>query len=169
MSTKIPESVKENLAVRAEKDLEPDPDIEETRAGSIQEVFEEMQAGEVVGHIGFVPHRFIEQYLMKNYEDDSRKGAQKIEELAEQLVDRILVPSEPGIDQQNVQMKLVQSVLQGAEVWIKREQGALSVSFRTQSDASNRFLLDRSKDLESELEQRLMSPIRVSVEPEESF
>lgn len=165
MNSSINRHAATKVSVHLEKSREPKESvINQQKAGSVQEAIEELQSGEVVGHSGFVPYRFLEEHLTRGYDDDRNTSAQKIDELADKLVDRILVSQPSKSEAYGVQMKLVQNVFQGAEMWMQREKGGISLSIRTQTDASQKFLADRSEDLASVLGEKLNTPVKVAVE-----
>ena len=86
-------------------------------------------------------------------------------ELAEQIADRILVSMPDSGAPGEVRISLKQSILDGSDVRIFHEEGALKVVFVAETESAQRFLANNKAHLQQTLGERLQDQ-RVHVEVE---
>ncbi len=79
----------------------------------------------------------------------------RVAELADQVADRILVSMPRGGNDGEVRITLKESVLEGSDVRIFREDGQLRVVFVAQTEAAERFLATNRAALQQTLGDRL--------------
>jgi hypothetical protein len=151
------------------------PGIGESESGlvsdTLEELFNDQQSGDFVLVGGFEPRRLAEYYIGHPASDSGNAKAQKIEELVDMLVDRIFISDSTGLQGEELQLKLVNGVIHGAEVWFKRDKGDLQLEIHTKTSKSTAFFVDNSKDFTSSLEEALNESVTVaivSIEEEQS-
>lgn len=87
----------------------------------------------------------------------------RIDQLAERLAQRILVSDRTHTTDSEVRIQLRESVLQGAEITLRHDQGQLVVTFNvTQSDTAG-LLLPQTDDLQRALANKLNESVRIEV------
>ena len=98
--------------------------------------------------------------------DSAQTPAPRAAELAEKVADRILVSApEPGSSGE-VRISLKESVLDGSDVRIFRDEGELRIVFVPKTEAAGRFLADNGRLFQQALGERLQDErVRVEVEP----
>lgn len=130
---------------------------------ALEEIIDDLQCGDftVIGH--FDPTRLAEFYLGGADERSKNLSTIKMEELAEKLVDRILISSAENPQGQELQLKLVNNVLHGAEVWIKRDKGDLILDIKTRTRESHAFFNEKLNNLTSHLEDHIDEKVKVVV------
>lgn len=131
---------------------------------ALDEFISDAQSGDFIFIAGFEPKRLADYYMGNSEEQNSNVNAQRIEELAEKLVDRILISGPNNINGQEVQLKLVNNVLQGAEVWIRRDKGELQIDFHTKTRSLNHFMIKNKESLSDDIQKRLGEKINVNIE-----
>lgn len=90
-------------------------------------------------------------------------SSDRIEQLAERLAERILVSDRTHTTDSEVRIQLRESVLQGAEITLRHDQGQLVVTFNvTQSDTAG-LLLPQTDDLQRALTNKLNESVRIEV------
>ena len=151
------------------EDYERPENSTKRRYGTLEEIIDEHQSGEIVGQLGFVPIKFIDDYLFRERNESNNDKATKIAEIVEKIVDRVIVTSPSEIDGSTVQMKLVQNVFEGSEVWIKRDKGDYEVEFKTSSNEVTEFLEKKKLDLQERLEKNLSVNVNVTVSRNKFF
>jgi len=87
----------------------------------------------------------------------------RIEQLAERLAERVLVSDRTYATDSEVRIQLRESVLQGAEITIRRDQGQLVVSFNGVNAHLAQQLLPQTDDLQRALATRLDTTVRIEV------
>jgi len=90
--------------------------------------------------------------------------AQTLSELVDKLADRVLVSQRSVTADSTVRIRLQQTVLQGSEITIHREQGELVVSLAVGSRELGEQLQADLGKLQSGLQNRLNEPVRVKVD-----
>lgn len=87
----------------------------------------------------------------------------QIAQIAERLADRILVSDRSHNAAAEVRIQLRESVLQGAEISIRHEQGQLVVGFNVADTGVARQLSPQADDLQRVLAEKLNEPVRIEV------
>lgn len=130
----------------------------------LDEVFDEAQSGDFV-MVGLFEPRLLANYYLGDRENSPKlMDAEKIEELVDKLVDRILITGSTDMQGQELQLKLVNSVLHGAELWIRRERGELQISFQAKTIKSKTLIEEHSHELSTSLSDKLNEVVKISVE-----
>ncbi|MCZ0943168.1 MAG: hypothetical protein OXJ53_08940, partial [Gammaproteobacteria bacterium] len=91
----------------------------------------------------------------------------EISEAARQIADRILVSSPSGASDGEVRIQLKQTVLEGSDVRLFREQGELKIVIVAQNEFVQRFLSDNQAHMLRELGGRLTDE-RIQLEVEQA-
>lgn len=87
----------------------------------------------------------------------------RIDQLADRLAQRILVSDRAHTTDSEVRIQLRESVLQGAEISLRHDQGQLVVTFNvTHSDTAG-LLLPQTDDLQRALANKLNESVRIEV------
>lgn len=164
MSTNLPSNSRNEPVSKTVDDLiEADEYIPKRRQGSVEEAIEELQAGEVVGHMGFVPHKFVDDYLFRKTDEESIDRAKKIDDIAQSIIDRLIVVSPTQTSGPSLQMKLVQSAFDGSEIWFKRQKDEILIEFKASTDESYEFLSSRNEELTRKISDSLKIAVSVNV------
>lgn len=112
-----------------------------------------------LGAFGFTPA----------YSIAPREGAESLESIGGEIVDRLLVSDPSFSEKQEVRMQLKESVLPGTEVRLTREGGEVRVTFVTTAQESASLLAGHRQNLQVLLEQKFPGErIFVEIREEES-
>lgn len=87
----------------------------------------------------------------------------RIEQLADRLAQRILVTDRAHITDSEVRIQLRESVLQGAEITIRRDEGQLVVNFNVVAAHIAQRLSPQTDDLQRALAARLETSVRIEI------
>jgi len=96
-------------------------------------------------------------------ESGSGSDSGRISELADKLADRILVTDRSASTDSEVRIKLNESVLQGAEITLRRDQGEIVIQMTVANGDLREQLQPHTGNLQYSLEKRLDAPVRIQV------
>lgn len=127
----------------------------------------ESLAVEMVGTNGFVPLAFIERHVFSKNSEEKAVRQVKVDELLNRMVDRVLLstPTLPDASEV-VQIKLVQSVFSGADIWLKRKGGELIVDIVSEDDSLRQVFEESGEELKNRIEKVMKNTVHVNLKPE---